>query len=217
LPADGRIIPINQYQALFALLGFTYGGDNVSNFGLPDLRGRVVVGSGSAPGLTPVQFSKTSGAESVTLVANNLPAHTHPASVTGGTVSGTVSLPLSGASVTGQTISGSVTVNALNGDNPPSGGVNIPTGTANTVGKTGSALNFYPPGTNKVAVPTTHDLAVSGGTVTGNASGTVNLPIASATLAVGPNVTANAPVATIPARLGQTVCIATVGIWPSRD
>ncbi|WP_157263551.1 phage tail protein [Azohydromonas aeria] len=71
-PCDGRLLPINQYQALFALIGTTYGGDGVTSFALPDLRGRVPLGfSGAHP---PGQ----SGGEAThTLTAQEMPAHGH--------------------------------------------------------------------------------------------------------------------------------------------
>jgi microcystin-dependent protein len=51
LPADGRLLPISQNVALFSLIGTYYGGDGKSNFALPDLRGRVPLGQGQAPGI----------------------------------------------------------------------------------------------------------------------------------------------------------------------
>jgi len=69
---NGALLPIAQNQALFALLGTTYGGNGTSNFALPDLRGR-----------TPIHFSPTyplgnfAGTETVTLNANQLPIHNH--------------------------------------------------------------------------------------------------------------------------------------------
>lgn len=221
LPANGSLQSINTYNALFALLGTTFGGDGRTTFGLPDLRARVVAGTGTSPdtGVGTVNWGQKDGSSTVTLNANNLPQHTHPATVAAGSLSGTASLAVSGGTVSGQTINGSVTVNALNGDNPPSGGVNIPTSSANTVGKTGASQNFYPQGTTKVAVPTTHNLTVSGGTISGaTAGGTVTLPATASTTAVsvGANTTANTPVTITPARLGLTVCIATNGIWPTK-
>ena len=50
---DGRLLSIAQNSALFALLGTTYGGDGMTTFGLPDLRGRVAMGMGNGPGLAP--------------------------------------------------------------------------------------------------------------------------------------------------------------------
>lgn len=102
LPCDGRIISINQYSALFALLGTTYGGNGTTTFGLPDLRGRVAIGMGSAPGLTNVTIGAQIGVEKLTLLANNMPAHTHPATsvMTVGNTAGTISTPLAGNSLT---------------------------------------------------------------------------------------------------------------------
>jgi microcystin-dependent protein len=74
----GQTLAISQYNALFSLLGTYYGGDGVTNFKLPDLRGRVAVGAGSGPGLTPYQLGQMGGYEHVSLNANNIPAHTHP-------------------------------------------------------------------------------------------------------------------------------------------
>jgi microcystin-dependent protein len=75
---DGQLLPISQYTALFSLLGTTYGGDGRSNFGLPDLRGRVPVGMGSGPGLSPIVLGEVGGVENVTLTVAQLPAHSHP-------------------------------------------------------------------------------------------------------------------------------------------
>jgi microcystin-dependent protein len=69
---NGQLLPINQNQALFSLLGTTYGGDGRVNFALPDLRSRVPIHMGS--GLT---LGERVGAESDTLTISELPAHTH--------------------------------------------------------------------------------------------------------------------------------------------
>ncbi|MGD0959430.1 MAG: tail fiber protein [Methylomonas sp.] len=74
---QGQLLPINQYAALFSLLGTTYGGNGTNNFALPDLRGRVVVGMGNGAGLTPRVEGEISGAENNTLLASQLPAHSH--------------------------------------------------------------------------------------------------------------------------------------------
>ena len=52
-PMDGQLLPISQNQALFSLLGTTYGGDGRSSFALPDARGRAVLSAGSGPGIAP--------------------------------------------------------------------------------------------------------------------------------------------------------------------
>lgn len=79
---DGQTLPINQYTALFSLLGTTYGGDGVTNFKLPDMRGKVPVHQGQHPGGSMFPMGQTSGVENVTLTINNMPAHNHPATAT---------------------------------------------------------------------------------------------------------------------------------------
>ncbi len=75
---NGQLLPIAQYQALFALLGTTYGGDGVTTFALPNLQGRSAVQFGQGPGLSFFQIGEQGGSEQVTLTQGNLPAHTHP-------------------------------------------------------------------------------------------------------------------------------------------
>jgi microcystin-dependent protein len=69
---NGQLLPINQNQALFSLLGTTYGGDGRVNFGLPDLRGRTPIHEGAAHTL-----GERAGAESHTLILSQLPSHEH--------------------------------------------------------------------------------------------------------------------------------------------
>lgn len=73
----GQLIPISQNDALYALLGTTFGGDGVTTFGLPDMRGRVAIGQGTGAGLSNYVIGQMSGTESVTLNTNQLPAHNH--------------------------------------------------------------------------------------------------------------------------------------------
>lgn len=73
---NGQILPVNQNQALFALLGNRYGGDGRTTFALPDLRGRVPYGFGVGPNGT-VPLATQGGAEFVTLTTANLPTHVH--------------------------------------------------------------------------------------------------------------------------------------------
>jgi microcystin-dependent protein len=74
---NGQILPINQNQALFSLLGTSYGGDGITTYSLPDLRGRAPVHQGQAPGLTPYVLGEKAGTENVTLLVSNLPGHNH--------------------------------------------------------------------------------------------------------------------------------------------
>jgi microcystin-dependent protein len=69
-------------------LGTTYGGDGRTTFGLPDLRGRSMVGFGQGPGLSNISQGEKSGNESVTLTTNNLPSHNHAVSVAVNTANG---------------------------------------------------------------------------------------------------------------------------------
>jgi microcystin-dependent protein len=74
---DGSLLPISQNQPLFSLIGTQFGGDGKSSFGIPDLRGRTVVGQGAGTGLTPRTMGQSGGTEEVELVESNWPAHTH--------------------------------------------------------------------------------------------------------------------------------------------
>jgi microcystin-dependent protein len=76
---DGQLLAISQNDALFALIGTTYGGDGQTTFGLPDLRGRIPVHQGQGPGLSNYSLGEISGSENVTLTAQQIPAHTHAA------------------------------------------------------------------------------------------------------------------------------------------
>lgn len=75
--ASGQLLPISQFSALFSLIGTTYGGDGETFFALPDLRGRAPLHVGQGPGLTPRVQGEATGAESVTLLQSQMPAHAH--------------------------------------------------------------------------------------------------------------------------------------------
>ena len=74
---DGQLLAINSNQALFSLLGTTFGGDGRTTFGLPDLRGRNIVHVGQGPGLSNIRWGQRGGREIITLTTNEMPAHTH--------------------------------------------------------------------------------------------------------------------------------------------
>ena len=77
VPCSGQLLPIQQYQALFSLIGTTFGGNGIQNFAVPDLRGRLVVGQGQGPGLLPRQLGQSFGAETHILQAAETPTHVH--------------------------------------------------------------------------------------------------------------------------------------------
>ena len=74
---NGQLLSISQNQALYSLLGTTYGGDGVTTFALPDLRGRVGIHMGQGPGLSNYTIGTASGSEITTLGVPNLPPHNH--------------------------------------------------------------------------------------------------------------------------------------------
>jgi microcystin-dependent protein len=106
---NGQLLPINQYQALFSLLGTQFGGNGVQNFGLPNLQSALPVGMGQGPGLSNYIIGQIGGTSNVTLNQSTVPTHQHfmqavtNASVTTGTsVSNTVlpgTPPASGAAL----------------------------------------------------------------------------------------------------------------------
>jgi microcystin-dependent protein len=70
---NGQLLPISQNDALFSLIGTTYGGDGQTTFALPDLRGRIPIHQGSG-----FQLGQIAGTETVTLTTQQIPNHTHP-------------------------------------------------------------------------------------------------------------------------------------------
>lgn len=124
---NGQLLPINQNQALFSLLGTTFGGDGQVNFALPDLRGRVPVHVGS--GLT---LGERSGEQAHTLSISELPQHTHVAS--GSTNNGTALTP--GGNLLART--GKFLYHA------PTALVALNAGTVSSVGGSQAHLNMQP-------------------------------------------------------------------------
>jgi len=88
---EGQLLSITQYQALYSLLGTTYGGDGRTTFGLPDLRGRIAIGPGHSDFGTNYTLGQKGGIEYETLTDAQMPAHTHDI---GGNLTAQAGLPL---------------------------------------------------------------------------------------------------------------------------
>lgn len=131
---NGQLLGISQNTALFSLLGTTYGGNGTTTFGLPNLQGRAPIGFGQGAGLSPYALGQVGGSENVTLLATQLPAHTHSAQLEATSAAAATGAP-NGNLLAAQPRSGGVNVFASgNADSPMS---------ANSI-KVGSAGNSQP-------------------------------------------------------------------------
>ncbi|MBK3801372.1 phage tail protein [Azospirillum brasilense] len=176
IPADGRTLAVREYQALFSLVGYRYGGNNADIFGIPDLRGRAAIGSGTGPGLANVAIGAKVGQQELLLSAAQVPLqpHTHTATFTGtgGGSGGSTTVPFTGT----------VSVPVTNGGTPvsaPASGTVYLGDTSIDDGGAGMTLkgpyNTSGPGT--------------GAKVAGTASGSITVPntgITGGTVAVAP-------------------------------
>jgi len=122
---NGELMAISQNDALFTLIGTTYGGDGQNTFALPNLQGRVPVHQGSSPFGSYV-IGQLAGSETVTLSSQQIPAHTHPAtasSAAGSATSPTSATWAGNASVKQFAATGAAQMNngalALSGGNQP--------------------------------------------------------------------------------------------------
>jgi microcystin-dependent protein len=88
---EGQLLPISQNEALFSILGTTYGGDGRTTFALPDLRGRVAIGPGNGPGLPDYRLGAKGGNAETYINVTQMPSHNHVA---------VVNIPISGDDAT---------------------------------------------------------------------------------------------------------------------
>ncbi|KJV06154.1 phage tail protein [Methylocucumis oryzae] len=126
---NGQLLPINQNQALFSLLGTNFGGDGRVNFGLPDLRGRVPMHVGSSHSL-----GERGGELNTTLSIAELPEHTHTAYASG--VNATAAIPTSSL-----TLANSVNYDAYR---PLTTATTLAAGTVSNIGGSQAHLNMQP-------------------------------------------------------------------------
>lgn len=129
----GQELFIQQYTALYSVIGIRFGGDGQTKFKLPDLRNRVPVGTGSGPGLTPRPIATTWGVTTVTLTEVTVPPHTHGM----GASTANTNLVTSPA--------GAVPAGQQNLYAPPSAGPAVPMAAAVTVVGAGQAHNNMAP------------------------------------------------------------------------
>lgn len=198
----GQEVPVQQNQALFSLISTIYGGTGNPSFKLPDLRGRVMVGSGVSPYLNQtLNPANSGGTAATTLGLANLPLHTHAASFTpsgsgGGTstINASVQIPVG-------TGNGSATA--------PVSGANYLNGVDFADNGSGAALagpyNTTAPGT--------------GAYLQGSATGTVTVAGGGGTVSVSPGGGQSSPVAlnNLQPYLAVTMFIITMGLYPTRD
>lgn len=136
---NGQLLSISENDALFTLLGTTYGGDGQTTFGVPNLMSRVNVAAGNGPGLSPYSPGQVGGSENVTLNANQLPAHAHPFTASLGIGSGAATTNPIGAYP--GNASGSVYNNQPSGVNLAPGAI---TGTTTPSGNSQAHSNIQP-------------------------------------------------------------------------
>jgi len=199
---DGRLLPIAQNQALFALIGTMYGGNGTTTFGLPDLRGRTLVGMGNGPGLTPVVQGQlwgtdnttvnVTGAASVTIDAAHLPQHTHPVSIAGSQL----------------TASSTLNVTTSSGAAVPADGSILGSG-----GGGPGAANIYVAGA-------TPNVTLNASSITTQVGGQVNTDTGPNSGGAGPiaaPVSASGQASVVQPSLGINYIIALQGIFPARN
>ena len=131
---NGQILSIAQNTALFSLLGTTFGGNGQTTFALPDLRGRTPVHTGQGPGLSSYSLGQVGGTESVTLLTNNLPAHTHSLNVNDAAANGNTASSNYLATSNGSFAGDPITVNTFSNAAP-----NAAMG-AQAIGATGNSV-----------------------------------------------------------------------------
>lgn len=90
---DGQLVPINQNEALFSIIGTSYGGDGMTTFALPDLRGRAPIHMGQGAGLTNYEIAERDGTSTVSLTESTIASHTHQPMGLHGPTSGTTNDP----------------------------------------------------------------------------------------------------------------------------
>lgn len=126
---QGQLLAIAQYDALYALLGTTYGGDGQTTFALPDLQSKVAVHPGKGQGLSTISLGQVGGTESVTMLPGNIGVHTHPLL----TLTGKLSCSTSGGNKSVPTTNVPATTTNINTYNSSGGAATMASTTCSTV------------------------------------------------------------------------------------
>jgi len=197
MTCEGQLLPVNQYQALYSLLGNNYGGTPNISFNLPDLRGafptQCTNTSGAHPGGT-YSLGQVGGAQSFSITANNLPPHTHNIVKGAGTnLTGSVSV----ATIV------NVTSNSANAAASPSIGSSL--SAVNDIGGTGGIGIYNTPAP---------DVPLNGSTASSVVTNTLSFDPTGLTLTPygsGPN-----PISNVPNFVAMQYIISMDGIYPTR-
>lgn len=206
--AAGQTMTVSQNQALYALIGNTYGGTPPSTFALPDLRGRVIVGAGQGAGMFNIPAGQMGGSMQSTLQLANLPPHNHGlTTVTVNTSKLAVSTTLSGLA---GTLNGMATLKASTGGSRG----NDPTG--KTLATTTGPTTIYSDATPTIGMMNgsidTSGLTVNvTGTPSSTLTGTASLSGATDNAGQGASFNIMQPY------LGMYYYIATQGVFPNRN
>lgn len=191
---NGATLGISQNTALFALLGTQFGGNGQTTFQLPNLGGRLAIGQGQSPGTSSYVMGEIGGVENITLTQSQMPMHTHLAQTT-------VTPNSSG-------LTASTTIHGLTA---PTATVAVPTGNLLSVGSTGGAspvsLKPYAAPGNGTDTTFASQMAVT--TISGAVTASANTAVQ--------NAGGSLPFSIQQPYLAINYCIATVGIFPSRN
>lgn len=215
---QGQTINLQQYEALYSLMGTVFGGNGTTTFMLPNLQGRAPVGTGRSPAGTTYTLAASGGAELTTLSVSNMPVHNHAASFTPvldqqivtipgttGNLGVTASLPLGTANA------GSATPTAGNNYlNGVSGNVSINATTSRTVAFTGPFTSTEPAAGASLPATT----SVTGNPSTPASTVTINA-VTNGAVAVGQNG-GSSPFSTMQPFLAMSFIIAMNGLYPDR-
>lgn len=231
--ANGATLSINNNAALFSVIGISYGGNGQTNFQLPDLQGRVIVGAGSGQGLPTYIAGNKGGTAAITLTSSQLPPHTHTL-VTGtggvivnvgpGTLAAQTTLTGLTATTTMTGVTGSINGSALtlNGSSGGNFGTNPSGASLGTYAGTQKIYSDAAPTVSMKAGAISGTAAVTfGGTPTTTISGNPTTTLTGTqSVAIGGNtgITGSGlPFSIMPPYLAMTYYIAINGLYPSQD